>query len=116
MESLEIITNKEPNGVVTVSLKGVIDGYSYDQLAEVFNRLIQEQNYKFMVDLSQVDYMTSAGAGYFLSILGIVQKDNGDIIFVKPNQVVSELFYLLGFTHIFTITDDMDDSLFPALI
>jgi anti-anti-sigma factor len=116
IDRLEIITKKGPNDIVTVSLKGIIDGYTYVQLEEVFNRLIQEQNYKFMVDLSQVDYMTSAGAGFFLSLLGIVQKDNGNIIFVKPNQAVRELFDLLGFTSVFTISDDTDDSLFPALI
>jgi anti-anti-sigma factor len=111
MESLEIITKKGPNDVVTISLKGVIDAYSCGQLEEVFNRLIQERNYKFMVGLSQVDYMATTGAGIFISLLGIVQENNGNIIFVKPKQVVRDLFDLLGLTHVFTITDD---SLFPV--
>lgn len=108
---LGVITGKDANGIVTVSLKGIIDAYTYNQLEEVFNRLVAESNYKFIVDLSQVDYISSAGAGVFISMHALVQENNGNIIFVNPTLPTRNLFELLGLNHIFTITEDLGSAL-----
>ena len=58
MTELQVITEKDPHDIATLSLKGSIDAYSCEQLEEVVNRLLAENIYKFVVDLSQVDYMS----------------------------------------------------------
>lgn len=106
MGGLEIITKKEPNGIATVVAKGIIDAYSYAQLEQTFNRLIEERVYKFIVDLSEIDYMSSTGAGIFIGMLRLTQENNGNIILVNPKPMIKDLFDLLGLTNLITITKD----------
>ena len=107
MPKLEITTEKNSNDIVTIAINGLIDAYSYGQLEAVFNQLLKEQIYKFIVDLSRVDYMSSAGAGVFISTLGIAQENGGNIIFVNPQPLVKDLFDLLGLNHLCPITEDI---------
>lgn len=106
MADLRIRTQKNSKGIAVVLLNGTVDAYSYSQLEETLNNLLEKHVYKFVVDLSEVDYLSSAGAGVFIGILGEVQENHGDIILVNPQRGVRDVFELLGLTQIFKITQD----------
>lgn len=110
MTELEIITRKEPDGVTTIALKGVVDAYSYTKFEKTFNKLIEQKAYKLIVDLSQVDYMDSHGVGLLIGTLGVVQKNSGNIVLLNPKPAVMEIFELLGITNLFIITKDKDSA------
>jgi anti-anti-sigma factor len=103
MTDLEIITRKEQDGVTTIALKGIVDAYSYAKLEKILNNLIKQKAYKLIVDLSQVDYMVSHGIGILIGVLGVVQKNGGNIVLLNPKPAVMEILELLGLNHFFTI-------------
>ena len=106
MKDLEIKTQADKNGVVTVILDGSIDAYSYSKLEEVFNKLLNQRQYKLVVDLTGVDYLNSAGAGVFIGTLGVTEENNGKIVLVNPQSAVRDVFDLLGLSKIFPIVKD----------
>lgn len=108
---LVIKTQKVLDNVITVLLDGIIDAYTYEKLEETFNRLIEQKNYKLIIDLSNVDYMNSAGAGVLISVYTIIQENNGNLVLVNPRPKVKEVFDLLGLTQLFTISKDLNSAL-----
>ena len=93
--------------VVVVSLDGFIDGYSCAKLKQTFDRLIKQRIYKFIVDLSQIDYLSSHGVHIFINVFWLTQEKKGNIILVNPKPNVREVFASLGLTQIFTITNEV---------
>jgi anti-sigma B factor antagonist len=106
MKDLEIKTQVDKNGVVTIVLDGSIDAYSYSKLEDVFNKLLDQRQYKIVVDLTGVDYLNSAGAGVFIGTLGVTEENNGKIVLVNPQSPVRNVFDLLGLSNVFAIVND----------
>lgn len=108
MTDLEVTTQQEPDGVMTIALKGAIDAYSYNKLENALDNLIEQETYKLIVDLSQVDYMASHGVGLLIGMLGLVQKNSGNIVLLDPKPAVRDVLELLGLNHLFTIAENKD--------
>ncbi|MBI4833436.1 MAG: STAS domain-containing protein [Planctomycetes bacterium] len=116
-ELLEVNIRQEQEGVTTILLSGVLDNFSYMQLERVFDPLINQHIYKFIVDLSRIDRISSAGVGVFLSKLRLIREKNGNIILINPMPEVMKMFAKLGITQYFTIAKDRQAamSLFNVL-
>ncbi|MFH0888343.1 MAG: STAS domain-containing protein [Planctomycetota bacterium] len=104
MKELQITTLRNTDGSATVLLNGFIDAYSYGKLEKVFNELVEQGVYKFVVDLSQVDYLCSGGAGVLISVYGMAQENNGSIVLLNPTSKVKEVLELLGLSNVFSFT------------
>jgi len=110
-EALRINTRKLVNGITGIVIKGILSTYTYDELEQTINNLFREKQYKLVVDMSEVDYIGSAGARVFIRALEVVQENHGNIIIVNPKPAVKDVFDLLGFSHILTITNDPESAL-----
>ncbi len=86
------------NGEITVlSLAGVIDTVSCMKLKEVMDGLIDGGKVKLVVDMSRVEYVSSAGWGVFASRMDEVRSKGGDIRIFGMDPEVDNIFHLLGF-------------------
>jgi anti-anti-sigma factor len=110
-ELLEVGIRQEQGGVTTILLSGVLDNFSYMQLERVFEPLINQEVYKFIVDLSQIERISSAGVGVFLSKLRVIREKHGNIILINPTPEVMKMFAKLGITQYFTIAKDRQAAL-----
>jgi anti-anti-sigma factor len=111
MAEMKIEMQRLPNGVVLVKLKGFLDAYTYGEFEQAINNLFNQKMYKLIVDMSGVDYISSAGAGVFIGSIGIAQENQGNIVIVRPKPAVKEVFELLGLSQIFTIVDSTEAAL-----
>jgi anti-sigma B factor antagonist len=104
----ELLTDK---GVVIVRLKGYLDAHTFEQLEETIAELFGQGHYKIVVDLANVEYISSAGAGVFIGALSEAHEHNGNIVLMNPIANVREVFDLLGLTQIFQVVDDRASAL-----
>lgn len=111
MADFHIATQSLPNGITAISIKGFLDAYTYSQFEQTINSLFDQNKYKMIVDMSNVDYISSAGAGVFIGAIGIAQENLGNIIIIRPKPGVKEVFDLLGLSQIFPITENMELAL-----
>lgn len=72
---------------------------------------MEKNNYKLIVDLSKVDYMSSVGAGIFIAVHCIAAENKGTIILVNPKPKVREIFEVLGMSKMLSFTDNISNAL-----
>lgn len=111
MTDFQISSQKIQDNIVAISMKGFLDAYTYGELEQVINGYFNQGIYKFVVDLSGVEYISSAGAGVFIGAVGVAQENQGNIVLVRPQPNVQEVFDLLGLSQIFKVTNNMESAL-----
>ncbi len=99
------------NGVTFVTVQGFLDAHTYESMRDVFNRLFDEDHKKIAVDLHEVAYISSAGAGVFIGALERSQEIEGEIVLMKPSETVLEVFEMLGLTQIFQFAESRQQVL-----
>ncbi len=86
--------------IVLLNLKGTIETTNAGTLEDVIQRIINDECYKIVVDLSGVTYVSSAGWGIFISEIKRVRRESGDIKLAAMRPEVREVFDLLEFNNI----------------
>lgn len=111
MANFQITTQNLDTGITAISIMGFLDAYTYSEFEQTINNLFDRNQYKLIVDMSNVDYISSAGAGVFIGAIGLAQENGGNIIIIRPKPGVKEVFDLLGLSQIFPITENMELAL-----
>ncbi len=94
---IEAGTVGESGEITILSLNGVIDTVSCMKLREVIENLVTKAVTKFVVDMSMVEYVSSAGWGVFASKIDEVRRSEGDIKIFGMDPEVDSIFNMLGF-------------------
>ncbi|HDQ25610.1 MAG TPA: anti-sigma factor antagonist [bacterium] len=110
MEGLNISTSTK-GGVTIVKCSGYIDTTTSSLLEKTMGELIQKDIYKIIIDLGEVDYISSAGWGIFISEIKNIRKNKGDLKLVDMKQEVIEIFELLDFTNILEYFKSVDEAI-----
>lgn len=110
MAELEIVLSSKENGIAFIRLEGFLDAHTFERLDDVIQDLFDENVVKIVINLSGVEYISSAGAGVFIGAMAQAQEREGNIILVSPNENVQEVFDLLGVSQIFTILDNDENA------
>ena len=110
MPAFQIKEDPPKDGSVFLAIQGFLDAHTFEELEKKINDLFEAGNYKLIVDLSGLDYISSAGAGVFIGAIGTAQENDGNIILIKPGTNVKEVFDLLGLSQIFTFKDTREDA------
>ncbi len=110
MTGLKIHREEQRDGLVYFELEGYLDAHNFEKLDAVFEKYFNQDNYRFVVDIRSLGYISSAGAGVFIGAVGTCQDNNGNIVLVQPSQEVKEIFELLGVYQIFPIVDGTDQA------
>ena len=99
MKGIEVVTS-EKDGVVIVTVKGYIDTTTALEAEKALDGAINSKKFRVVVDLSEVDYISSAGWGIFVGMKKILKKNKGDIKLAGMKQEVMEVYEVLDFTHV----------------
>lgn len=71
----------DKNSIKILKLKGYLDAYTSLQLEQMFRDLINSGNFKFVVNMKDLSYISSAGFGVFMAFVDETRKNKGDISF-----------------------------------
>ena len=92
--------------VVIARLAGRLDSSSAPAAEEQLTRLVGSAAPRLAIDLSRLEYISSAGLRVLLLVARKVQQANGKLALFGLAPSVSEVFSISGFNTIFTIRDD----------
>ena len=90
------------NDVLTFSVRGRIDTESSPELDGAVKPELDGVN-KLILDLSDVEYISSSGLRVLLSLNKILAAKGGEFIIRKPSQMVTEVFAITNFSEILNI-------------
>ena len=111
MHGIEIRRIEGENGVDTVEVSGSLDAHNFEQLEELFDACFDQGCYSLVIDISRLEYVSSAGVGVFIGAAGRAQANEGNVVVVAPREAVQEIFDLLGVTHIFPVVATRENAL-----
>ena len=107
MRKLNIVIDTLPEGgIIKVVVQGFLDAHTVPEMEKIIQNLIHDGKYRIIVDFKELSYISSAGLGVFMSVIGDVKGNNGDIVLMAMPPKIYKVFDLLGFTEIFTIVDN----------
>jgi anti-sigma B factor antagonist len=84
--------------VVLLTVDGRIDSSNASELDDTLKQTMGEGHHDIVVNLSGVDYMSSAGLRALVSALRECKKWRGNLAISEPSERVAEVFDLAGLT------------------
>jgi anti-sigma B factor antagonist len=97
--------------IVTLSLSGKLDTTSAKAFEEKILGQIESGERRIVIDLAQLDYVSSSGLRVFLLASKRLSSANGKIALCSLKDQVKEVFDIAGFSSIFSIYGSPDEAL-----
>ena len=104
----------ERHGVGSVSVldvKGFLDAHTAPELENAFNGLIDDKQFKVVVNFKDLKYISSAGLGVFMAYVETMRENSGDIKFCGLKDDVYNIFDLLGFPLLYEFYKDESEAI-----
>ncbi|MDD2710285.1 MAG: STAS domain-containing protein [Verrucomicrobiae bacterium] len=94
--------------VLTVSLKGRLDSFSWEGLLNGLFAQLEKKPEKVVFDLAELEYMCSAGLRIFLLVDRKLRESGGKITICRPQGSVRETLEINQFTVLFPVLDFLE--------
>lgn len=88
---------EEKGDVVVIRVKGRLDAASSPQLEKKINSIIETGHFKLLLNMADVDYLSSAGMRLMLSISKKLKHLEGKVVACNLNEDVMEVIKMAGF-------------------
>ena len=112
--SLTVKLDERAPGIHVVSPMGSLDIMNYTTLQEAIDSLLQKSPKVIILDLKDLDYITSSGVGVIIKTRKIMKKNNGQVLLVnlQPQiEKVLEIIKALPDQQIFKDIEELDGYL-----
>ncbi len=113
MEGIQVSTEiaGSRNHISIIKVGGYIDTTTSSELERALDSLLKQGRFYIIIDLGNVDYISSAGWGIFISEIKSIRENGGDLKLVRMVPDVYEIFELLEFHHILDVYDTVDEAI-----
>jgi len=98
------------NNISVIKVGGYIDTTTSAELEHSLEALLDGNNFTIIIDLSNVDYISSAGWGIFISEIKGIREKGGDLKLIGMIPDVYEVFELLEFHYILKAFDTIEEA------
>lgn len=96
------ITTKDFKHCELVSVTGRVDSATAPQFTQALDELMHKGMYKIVIDMSSLEYMSSAGFRALLSAQRECKRHNrGEVLLASVPARIREALELAGFTELF---------------
>ena len=101
------ITPQEFKHCDLLSVKGRVDSATAPQFAKALDSITDKGRYKIVVDMSEMEYMSSAGFRALLATQRTCKRYNrGEVLLAAVPERIREALELAGFNELFKSFDD----------
>jgi anti-anti-sigma factor len=106
---MELAVEKRNKGVL-IHVDGDIDTMTAPELQACLAASLNETAQVFVIDMSEVRYISSMGLRVFLSHLKRVKAQNGSMVIAAASKLVTDVFRMSGFSNYFEMTADVESA------
>jgi anti-sigma B factor antagonist len=113
MREIEVlVSNTGPQDKIsTIKVRGYIDTTTASEVEHALLEFLGSGRYDIIVDLGDVDYISSAGWGVFMNEIREIRKKGGDLKLANMIPEVYEVFELFEFHHILRAHDTIEEAI-----
>jgi anti-sigma B factor antagonist len=105
------MTTHSSSKIKVLSIEGEMNANTSGAVDERLHKLIMGGNNKLVIDLSGLNYISSAGLRIFLKANKLIKKKQGEIRICGLNETVKEVFEISGFQMILAIFENQAKAL-----
>ncbi|MBN2078674.1 MAG: STAS domain-containing protein [Spirochaetes bacterium] len=103
---------KRVNNVVVVYLTGRLDVHLSAEIEKEINKIIQnEQDTHILMNLNDVEYMSSSGLRIFVSTMRLLKEQKRLLKLCNMNSAVKKIFEVVELMDMFDIFDTEEEAL-----
>jgi anti-anti-sigma factor len=104
------ITQRVEDGITVVQPDGRIDTEAAEQLDQVLQAALAS-SHKIVVDMSKVEYISSAGLRSLAAVLVKCRDEGGDMKLAGLNERVTRVFKIIGFDLLMSVSDTVETAI-----
>jgi anti-sigma B factor antagonist len=107
------VVESEPTGrgdYIALALRGYLDAHTVSDFETHMDRSIEQGVVRVLLDLRELNYISSAGIGAIMSTTQRLRRADGDLVLVRPNEKVFAILDKLGFTKIFRLASSVEEG------
>jgi anti-sigma B factor antagonist len=105
------IVHKEQGDIFIVSISGSLDAQSSGVAEKELDILFKKSKYRFLFDLSGMEYLSSTGLRVLLALTKQVKQMGGKIVLCRLAPFIKEIFEVSGFTSFIPIHESVEEGL-----
>lgn len=105
------IETQEHKRVVVVTVEGRIDSATASEFEDALNEFTQQGKNNIVLDLSEVDFISSAGLRVLVTARKAVKSAGGDIVFAESSDQVLETLEIAGLDVLFEQYPDRETAI-----
>ena len=105
------IHEERKDGFLVLGLEGRLDAVSSKMFEEKVLALVDGGETRIVIDLSRLDYVSSAGLRVFLVASKRLTPVGGKVVLCSLQEPVKQVFDIVGFYSIFSILNSKDEAL-----
>ncbi|MFQ5604744.1 MAG: STAS domain-containing protein [bacterium] len=102
--------NQKPS-IVIVKVGGYLDFTTSDEIDQVIEGLLSKSSYNIIIDLENVEYISSRGWSIFLSKIKEIRDNGGDLKLARLKPDIFQVFELLEFFWFLKTYDTLEEAI-----
>lgn len=113
-EQLSILTEPrsvQGGDVQVVRVSGYIDAHSFPRFEQEMLALVNQGNYRLVLDLRHATYMCSTALGLLMNVFRQVRHNAGDMVISGMPDKIANIFNLLGFSKLIRAFGSEEEAL-----
>ena len=103
------IKNSLENDIFTINVIGEVDASSSIHLDESISEATSKYK-KIMVNCEQLEYISSAGLGVFMSYINDLEENGINLVIFGLSDKVKHVFQILGLDQLLKITENVEEA------
>lgn len=111
MEERLIINKQEKDDIVILSFSGRIDAETYLLVREQIEDLFFKNKYKIIIDLKEIEYISSAGWGSFIGYVNTARNKKGDVKLANMNPEVKRVYEMIEFNELINNYNTIEEAI-----
>ncbi|MBI5307495.1 MAG: STAS domain-containing protein [Planctomycetes bacterium] len=105
------ISEENRGNFIILDIEGQFNAITYHELEKRLNSLIGKGEKRFLLNLSGLDYISSAGLRVLLVAAKKLTSCNGQIVLASLKDQVRKVFDTAGFSAFFPMFDTREDAM-----
>ena len=105
------ITEERTGDILILRIIGKLDSSTSKDLEEKILSIIASSQGKLVIDLSQLDYVSSAGLRVFLLAAKRMDDAKGKMILCSLKDAVKQVFDIAGFSSFLTLAGSTEEAI-----
>lgn len=104
------VSSELENGIYFIKVEGEVDASSSIYLDNAVSEALQNDCNAILIDCNNLNYISSAGLGVFMSHLDEINQRNIQLILFGIQNKVYKVFEILGLHELITITETREEA------